>query len=63
MYETSQLISEDLVEVLDDLILNLYVCTVHSHLQKALFLKWFVDGIDVRRSMREPKLFPMAPRK
>ena len=35
MCETSQLISEDLVEVLNNLILNLYFCIVRSHLQIA----------------------------
>ena len=38
MCETSQLISEDLFDVLNNLILNLYLCIVRSHLKKALFL-------------------------
>ena len=35
MCENSQLISEDLVEVLNNLILNLFLCIVRSRLQKA----------------------------
>ena len=35
MCETSQLIAEDLVEVLNNLILNLFLCIARSHLQKA----------------------------
>ena len=34
MGETSQLISEDLVKVLNNIIFNLFLC-VRSHLQKA----------------------------
>ena len=35
MCETSQIISEDLVEVLNNLILNLFLFKVRSHLHKA----------------------------
>ena len=46
MCETSQLISEALVEVL---ILNLFLCIVRSHLQKAyVLIDVLVDVIDVK---------------
>ena len=51
MCETSQLIFEDLVEVLNNLILNLFICRpiVRSHLQKPDFrIDVLVHVIDVK---------------
>ena len=42
MCETSQLISEDLAEVLNNLILNLFLCKVRSRQQKAQYLNLYL---------------------
>ena len=60
MCETSQLISKDLVDVINNLILNLFICKVRSHLQKAaFFIDVLVDVIDVKEEHKRAENFSL----